>query len=55
VEEQIELVEALWDNIVEQNAVPGRTEAQKAEFYRKLLEHAADPDEVVPWSDSCGE
>jgi hypothetical protein len=23
VEEQIELVEALWDNIVERNAVPG--------------------------------
>jgi hypothetical protein len=36
VEEQIELVEALWDNIVERNAVPGPTEAQKAELDRLI-------------------
>jgi putative addiction module component (TIGR02574 family) len=47
VEEQIELVEALWDNIVERNAVPGPTEAQKAELDRRLSEHAAHPDDVV--------
>jgi putative addiction module component (TIGR02574 family) len=41
VEEQIELVEALWDNIVERNAVPCPTEAQKAELDRRLSEHAA--------------
>jgi putative addiction module component (TIGR02574 family) len=51
VEEQIELVEALWDNIVERNAVPGPTEAQKAELDRRLSEHAAHPDDVVPWSE----
>lgn len=51
VEEQIELVEALWDNIVARNAVPGPTEAQKAELDRRLSEHAAHPDEVVPWSE----
>jgi putative addiction module component (TIGR02574 family) len=51
VEEQIELVEALWDNIVERNAVPGPTEAQKAELDRRLSEHAAHPDGVVPWSE----
>ena len=51
VEEQIELVEALWDNIVERNAVPGPTEAQKAELDRRLSEHAASPDDVVPWSE----
>jgi putative addiction module component (TIGR02574 family) len=49
--EQIELVEALWDNIVERNAVPGPTEAQKAELDRRLSEHAAHPDDVVPWSE----
>jgi len=27
VDEQIELVEALWDNIIEHNAVPPLTEA----------------------------
>jgi putative addiction module component (TIGR02574 family) len=51
VEEQIELVEALWDNIVERNAVPGPTEAQKAELDRRLSEHAAHPNDVVPWSE----
>jgi putative addiction module component (TIGR02574 family) len=51
VEEQIELVEALWDNIVERNAVPCPTEAQKAELDRRLSEHAAHPDDVVPWSE----
>lgn len=42
--------EALWDNIVERNAVPGPTEAQKVELDRRLSEHAAHPDDVVPWS-----
>jgi putative addiction module component (TIGR02574 family) len=51
VEEQIELVEALWDNIVERNAVPGPTEAQKAELDRRLSEHEVHPDHVVPWSE----
>jgi putative addiction module component (TIGR02574 family) len=51
VREQIELVEALWDNILERNAVPGPTEAQKAELDRRLSEHAAHPDDVVPWSE----
>jgi putative addiction module component (TIGR02574 family) len=51
VEDQIELVEALWDNIVERNAAPGPAEAQKAELARRLSEHAANPDDVVPWSE----
>ena len=51
VEEQIELVEALWDNIGERNAVPGPTEAQKTELDRRLSEQAAHPDDVVPWSE----
>jgi putative addiction module component (TIGR02574 family) len=51
VEEQIELVEALWDSIVERDAVPGPTETQKAELDWRLSEHAANPDDVVPWSE----
>ncbi len=51
VEEQIESVEALWDNIVERNAIPGATEAQEAELDQRLLEHAAHPDDVVPWGE----
>jgi putative addiction module component (TIGR02574 family) len=36
LEEQLELVEALWDNIGDRNAVPGPTDAQKAELDRRM-------------------
>jgi putative addiction module component (TIGR02574 family) len=51
VEEQLELVEALWDSIVGRNAVPGPTSSQKAELDRRLADHAANPDDVVPWDE----
>ncbi len=51
VDEQIELVEAIWDGIVGRNAVPPLTEMQKAELDRRLEHHRANPDDVVPWSD----
>lgn len=50
VEEQLELVEALWDSIAECGAV-GLTEAQKVELDRRLADLEASPDDVVPWSD----
>jgi putative addiction module component (TIGR02574 family) len=51
VEEQLELVEALWDEIAKRNAIPPPTEAQKAELDRQLADHEANPDDVVPWSE----
>ncbi|WP_089724929.1 addiction module protein [Candidatus Thiosymbion oneisti] len=51
VEEQLEMVEALWDNIVERNVVPPLTDAQKMELDRRLAEHDANPNDVVPWSE----
>lgn len=51
VDEQIELVEALWDSIAERNATPALTEAQKAELDRRIADHEANPDDVVPWSE----
>jgi putative addiction module component (TIGR02574 family) len=47
VEEQLEFVEALWDSIGDRNAVPGPTDAQKAELDRRIADHAANPDDVV--------
>jgi putative addiction module component (TIGR02574 family) len=49
--EQIELIETLWNDIVKRNAVPPPTEAQLAELDRRLAEHEANPDDVVPWSE----
>lgn len=51
IDEQIELVEAIWDGIVGRGAVPPLTEAQKAELDRRLADHLANPDDVVPWSE----
>ncbi len=51
VDEQIALVEALWDSIVERNAVPALTQAQKVELDRRIADHEANPDDVVPWEE----
>jgi len=51
VEEQLELVEALWDEIAKRNAIPPPTDAQEAELDRRLADHEANPDDVVPWSE----
>jgi putative addiction module component (TIGR02574 family) len=54
LEEQLELVEALWDSIGDRNAVPGPTDAQKAELDRRLADHAANPEDLVPWDEVKG-
>ena len=51
VDEQIELVEAIWDGIVSCGAAPSLTAAQKAELDRRLADHLANPNDVVSWSD----
>ncbi|MDO9452839.1 MAG: addiction module protein [Stagnimonas sp.] len=51
VEDQLELVEALWDGIAKRNAVPGPTDVQKAELDRRLADHEANPDDVVSWNE----
>lgn len=45
------MVEALWDDIAKRNAVPPSTAAQVAELERRLADHEADPDDVVPWNE----
>jgi putative addiction module component (TIGR02574 family) len=39
MEEQLELVGALWDSSGNRNAVPGATDAQKDELDRRLVDH----------------
>lgn len=51
VNEQIDLVEAIWESIVSQDAVPPLTSAQKTELDRRLTEHLANPDDVIPWDE----
>lgn len=51
IDEQIELVEAIWDGIVSRDAAPLLTEAQKTEIDRRLADHLANPNDVIPWSE----
>jgi putative addiction module component (TIGR02574 family) len=51
INEQIELVEAIWDGIVKSSAAPSLTEAQKTELDQRLEDHLAAPDNVVPWGE----
>ena len=46
VEERLALVEELWDSIAEATPL---TDAHRAELDRRLAEHEANPDDVVPW------
>ncbi|MBT9612949.1 MAG: addiction module protein, partial [Burkholderiales bacterium] len=39
------------DGIVSRGAVPSLTEAQKAELDRRLADHLANPNDVLPWSE----
>ena len=51
IDEQIELVEAIWDGIVSRGAAPSLTEAQKMELDLRLADHLANPNDVVSWSE----
>lgn len=51
VQDQLELVQALWDGIAQRDAAPALTDAQMAELDRRLADHQANPDDVVPWMD----
>jgi putative addiction module component (TIGR02574 family) len=49
VEDRIALVQAIWDSIAAQPHPPLLTEAQRQELQRRLEDHEANPNEVVPW------
>ncbi len=51
IDEQLELIEALWDSIAEGPSGPPITEAQKKELDRRIADHDANPDDVVPWDE----
>ena len=49
VNDRLDLIEEIWDSITaEVDAFP-LTPAQEAEIGRRLDEHDADPDDVIPW------
>lgn len=51
LEERLTLVEELWDSIAADSAAVPLTEAQRVELDRRIAEHEASPDDVVPWEE----
>lgn len=51
VTEQLELVEALWDDIMDQGAIPELTSAQLTELENRTADYEDNPDNVVPWNE----
>ena len=51
IDEQIELVEAIWTGIVSRGLEPSLTESQKLELDRRLADHLANPNDVIAWDD----
>ncbi|MDP2903963.1 MAG: addiction module protein [Methylovulum sp.] len=51
IDDQIELVEAIWNNIVSRNAVPALTDTQKTELDRRLADHLENPSDLFSWSE----
>lgn len=49
VEDRIALATAIWDSISAEPHPPLLTEAQRLELERRLADHAANPEDVVPW------
>lgn len=47
--ERIELMDALWESIVEDGYEPPLTDAQAEELDRRLKAHQESPDDVVDW------
>ena len=47
--ERIELVEALWESIIQDGYEPELTAAQAEELDRRLAAHEKNPDDVVAW------
>jgi putative addiction module component (TIGR02574 family) len=51
IDEQIELVEAIWNGIVSRNAMPALTVPQIKELDHRLADYLANPNDVLSWSE----
>ena len=51
IDERLTLVEELWDSIAADSTALPLTQAQRAELDRRIAEHEANPNDVVPWEE----
>ena len=48
--ERLELLDALWESIIEEGYDPPLTNTQAEEIDQRLRAHQRNPDDVVDWS-----
>ena len=51
IEDQLELVQAIWDNIASSNARLPIGDALRADLDRHLDDHLAKPEDIVSWEE----
>lgn len=51
IDEQIELVEAIWNGIVNRGVAPSITDVQKSELDGRLADYLAYPNDVLSWDE----
>ncbi len=51
IDEQIELVEAIWNGIIGRGVVPSITDLQKKELDGRLADYLANPNDVLYWDE----
>jgi putative addiction module component (TIGR02574 family) len=49
IEQRIALAQEILDSVVAEQPTPTLSEAKRTELQRRLADHAANPDDVVPW------
>ncbi len=49
IEDRISLATAIWESIAAESHPPLLSEPQKSVLEHRLADHAANPDDVVPW------
>lgn len=49
INEQIELMEAIWDGIASTGNVPPLTDAQSLELNNRLEDHLSHPNQALSW------
>lgn len=51
VQDQLALMEVLWDDLGKHGRVPGPTPAQAAELDRRMADLDSNPEDVSDWSE----
>ena len=49
IDDRIALAIAIWDSIAAEPHAPFLSPSQRLELERRLADHAANPEDVVPW------